>query len=439
MIIKFKIAFLQGVPMVLKAKRFLILSGMLAACGVFAQNQPVFDVIKLGDHIYELRTDGGGFMVKVVASVGEDGILVVDTGQKRTAIALCEALAKLGNGTPRIIINTHSHREHTEGNLTLGKGAIIIAHANARARLQSGLFLFDEFSADSLPQVTFTDALSLFFNGEEIKLSAFPGAHDNSDIVVWFTRSRIACVGALSNGHHFPSVDGATGDICKYAETVERAIAALPEDVRIIPGHGEDGTMAEWRLFQDMLAKTADRVRQELAQGKDLAALQKEDVLKDWQSFEGSYTDRNDWLESLVAGFQNGDAAGPKKTRPFEPLYHAFKAGGFAAASQIYRELKAHQADAYIFDDLTLSRIADKVYESNNYPAAIAFAELCLSEFPKSELKWRCHNVLGFAHEKLGHKDLARQNLELSLQLNPRDSDAAEMLKKLGKPQGGTQ
>jgi cyclase len=424
---------------VLKAKGLFVLVGMLAVCVVFAQSQPEFSVAKLSDHIYELCTDGGGFTVKIVASVGADGLLLVDTGQKRTAAALTETLAKLGGGRPRIIINTHSHREHTEGNLTLGRGAVIIAHANARARLQSGLFLFDEFSDDSLPQVTFTDTLSLFFNGEEIKLIAFPGAHDNSDIVVWFTRSKIACVGALSNGHHFPSVDGATGDVRKYAETVGRAIAALPEDVRIVPGHGEDGSMAEWRLFQDMLAKTADRVRQELAQGKDLVALQKEDILKDWQSFEGSYTDRSAWLETLVDGFQNGDTIGLKKTRPFEPLYHAFKTGGFEAARQAYRDLKAHQADAYIFDDLTFSRIADKVYESKNFPAAIAFAELCLSEFPQSELKWRCHHLLGFAHEKLGSKDLARQNLELSLRLNPQDFEAAEMLKKLGNPQEGAQ
>jgi cyclase len=424
---------------VLKAKGLFILAGMLAVCVVFARSRPEFSVAKLSDHIYELCTDGGGFTVKIIASVGADGLLLVDTGPKRTAAALSETLAKLGSGRPRIIINTHSHREHTEGNLTLGKGAVIIAHANARARLQSGLFLFDEFSADSLPHVTFTDSVSVFFNGEEIKLIAFPGAHDNSDIVVWFTRSKIACVGALSNGHHFPSVDGATGDVRKYAETVGRAIAALPEDVRIIPGHGEDCTMAEWRIFQDMLARTADRVRRELAQGKELAALKEEDVLKDWQSFEGSYTDRNEWLETLVDGFQSGDGAGPKKTRPFEPLYYAFKAGGFEAARQTYRELKAHHENEYIFDDLTLSRIADKVYESNNYPAAIAFAELCLSEFPQSELKWRCCLLLGFAHEKLGNKNLARQNLELSLRLNPQDPAASEMLKKLGDPQGGIQ
>jgi len=421
-----------------KAKSLLFLSGMLAASLVWTQSRPFFEVEKVADRLYELRTDGGGYTVKVVASIGADGILLVDTGQKRTADALREALAKLASGNPRLIINTHSHREHTEGNLTLGPGAVIVAHANARARLQSGLFLFDEFSAASLPQVTFTDSLSLFFNGEEIRLRAFPGAHDSSDIVVWFTGSKVACVGALSNGHHFPSVDGATGDIRKYAETVARAIAALPEDVRIVPGHGADCSVAEWRLFQQMLAQTADRVRLELARGKDLAALQKEDIFKEWRSFEGSYSDRHDWLAELVAGFQNGNAPGPKKVRPFEPLYYAFKAGGVGAAFATYRELQARHESEYIFDDLTLERIALKCVESRHYREAIAFAELCLSEFPQSALAWRCHHLMGLGHEQLGAKDLARQNFEKSLALNLDNTDAAERLKKIENPQGGT-
>ena len=99
-----------------RKKILLTLGGALLATGALAASQPVFEVARLAEGLYELRTDGGGYTVKVVASVGKDGILLVDAGQRRTGAALLETLRTLGEGRPRILINTHSHIEHTGGN-----------------------------------------------------------------------------------------------------------------------------------------------------------------------------------------------------------------------------------------------------------------------------------------------------------------------------------
>ena len=417
---------------------FLTLTGVIMTMSIHAQESSTYAVTQLTDHIYKLTIDGGGYTVKVIASIGPDGVLLVDAGQKGHAEALKSTLASMTNEIPKIIVNTHAHMEHIGGNAAFGSSPIIIGHEKLRTRMRGGSFLFEEIPDEALPDITFADSMSLYFNGEQIKLMAFPGAHDNCDIIVWFTGSKVACVGALSNGHHFPSVDGAFGDVRKYAEIVARAIAALPGDVRIVPGHGADCTVPEWRLFQQMLAQTADRVRLELAKGLDLAALQMADILREWQSFEGSYTDRNDWLALLVEGFRKGDAAAPPKVRPFEPLYRALQSGGVESALAAYRELKARRADAYLFDDLTLERIALKCVESRRHREAVAFAELCLAEFPQSTLAWRCRHLLGLAHEQLGERGLARENFRESLALNPENAEAAERLKKLEQPQGGS-
>jgi len=412
----------------------LSLAGMLLASGALAGGKPAYEIQKIADGLYELRTDGGGYTVKVIASVGKDGILIVDSGQRRAAGALLEALKTLGKGGPKILINTHSHIEHTGGNFLAGKGALIIAQENVRPRLVSGSFLFDEFSDESIPRITFRDSLTLHFNGDEIRLIAFPGAHDNSDIIVWFTKSRVACVGALSNGHHFPSVDKITGDVLKYAETVERVIHTLPEDVKIVPGHGEDGTMADYRVFQEMLAGTTDLVRREIAKGKDLETLRKEDVLKEWTSFEGSYVDRDGWLKTLSDAIQRKDAPGAGKApRPFEPLYRAYKEGGGEAAVKAYRDLRSRHADEYLFDDLGLAVVADKLSDRGLYADATRFGELCLGEFPESPFQWYCRQILGEAYDRLGNRDLARKNLRKSLELNPDNPEAAARLKELEK------
>lgn len=409
------------------------LGGALLATGALAASEPVFEVARLTEGLYELRTDGGGYTVKVIASVGKDGILLVDAGQRRTGGALLETLRTLGEGGPRILINTHSHIEHTGGNFLAGKGALIIGQENVRTRLRNGSFLWEEFTDDAVPRITFRDSITLHFNGDEIRLIAFPGAHDSSDTIVWFTKAKVACVGGLSNGHHFPSVDGVAGDALKYAETVQRVIDMLPEDVKIVPGHGEDGTLAGYRAFQEMLARTTDLARKEVAKGKDLETLKKEDVLKEWQSFEGSYVDRNGWLKYLFDALNRKEPPGAGKLRPFEPLYRAYKEKGSEGAMAAWRELKSRHGDEYLFDDMGLITIADKLADRGKQADAIPFADLCLAEYPQSQMAWYCHQILGFAHAGLGHRDPAVKSLRRSLELNPDNPDAAARLKDLEK------
>jgi len=66
--------------------------------------------------------------VVMVASLGKDGILLVDTGFPATADVVRTALGQLGNGPVRIIVNTHGDFDHVGGNAVLGSAAMIFAH-----------------------------------------------------------------------------------------------------------------------------------------------------------------------------------------------------------------------------------------------------------------------------------------------------------------------
>lgn len=406
----------------------MTLSILLVTC-TFSQEESKFKVTKLTDHLYKLTTDGGGYVVKIIASVGDDGILLVDTGQKETAEDLKATLKTLGNGIPKFIINTHEHVEHIGGNAVFGKDPIIVGHRNLRIRLRSGSYLFDEFPDETLPDVTFTDSLSLYFNGEEIKLIAFPGSHSDNDVIVWFTESGVVCVGALSNGSHFPSVDGVSGNVLKYPEIVQKVIDVLPDDVTIIPGHGEDGTMKDLRAFHDMLVKTTEIVQVELAKGKDYDALQKENVLKDWESFEGGYVDKNQWIHYLVEGFQNPN---PKKSL-YESIYYALKEKGDDAAIEHYYDLKTNYYDEYRFQEKELMYIAYKLFRNEKILESIKFFELCVKEYPRGDNAWICYYYLGKGYNAKGDRELAVKYFKKSLELNPDNTEAAEILKNLEK------
>src|SRR5688572_12502595 len=70
------------------------------------------------------RIDGA---VDVIgASIGTDGVLLVDGGYPGTVGALRAELRRLGAVTPRILVNTHWH--HAFANDSLASTAVIVAH-----------------------------------------------------------------------------------------------------------------------------------------------------------------------------------------------------------------------------------------------------------------------------------------------------------------------
>ena len=401
----------------------------LTAVSSTAEEQPSYEVSRIADHIYELTTDGGGYTVKVIASVGTDGLLIVDAGQRKTVEALKTALRSISATAPAIVISTHSHIEHVGGNHSLAPEAVVIGHTALRETLRSGSSLFDEFSDRAIPWLTFTDSMSLFFNGEEIKLISFAGAHDNCDIVVWFTGSKVVCVGGLANGRHFPSVDP-DGDVLQYPKLVHRLLSLLPHDVTIVPGHGEDGRTSDLRAFHDMLVETEAIVRSELAKGKDLSALQADDILKDYKSFECSYVSRNDWIAYLVQGILPA-APAERATPLFEPLYGAMCAGGPDSAIALYHTLKDRERDKYKFDEVSIVAIGWRLYENSRYAESIPFFQLADAEYPTGDYASTVHNLLGMAYIQTGDTAQAIKNLRECLRLAPDDSVAIGTLRTL--------
>src|SRR5215218_5735219 len=96
---------------------------------------------KIGGNVSMLQGRGGN----VGASVGADGILIVDDDYAEVSPKLAEALKALGAEKPRFILNTHWHGDHTQGNKYFGgKDSLIIAHANVRKRLSVEQTIFGE-------------------------------------------------------------------------------------------------------------------------------------------------------------------------------------------------------------------------------------------------------------------------------------------------------
>lgn len=393
-------------------------------CGVALAQDSHIEVSQLADRLYVLSTDQGSYTTNTIALVGEDGVLLVDTQSEDDAEELKRAVDAFGRGTPKYILNTHRHVEHVGGNAVFDGAPIVIAHALVPTKLRSGGYLFDEFPDETFPDITFADSLTLHFSGERIRILALPGSHDDNEIIVHFTESKVVHLSSLVNGFNFPSVD-ADGDVLRFPELVARATELLPEDVIIVSGHNDTGTWHDLHSYHDMLVQTTEIVRAGLAEGKDLAALQAENVLEEWESYAGSYVSVDEWIEYLVDGLHPGEE--PKRT-VYEPLYYVWKGRGSDAALAHYFELQRDHPDEYRFDEFTLLVIGNKLLAKDHIQDAVKFLDASLEEYPDSQSSYYTNYKLGEAYHRLGDREHARRYCERSLELNPEFAPAIALL-----------
>jgi cyclase len=176
---------------------------LLAVSAVSADAQRNFDGVevkatRVTDYVYMLTGAGGN----IAASVGDDGILIVDDQCEPLADKIRAALGELSEGKLQFVLNTHYHGDHTGGNSVFGDAAHIVAHANVRKRLS------EEGKPDTaLPVITFTESLTIHFNGEEIRAVHFPNGHTDSDSVIYFPHANVVHMGDHFFSGRFPYVD----------------------------------------------------------------------------------------------------------------------------------------------------------------------------------------------------------------------------------------
>jgi glyoxylase-like metal-dependent hydrolase (beta-lactamase superfamily II) len=269
---------------------------------VWAQQQDFSKVemktTAVAGNISMLQGDGGNIGV----SAGTDGLLIVDDEFGPLAPKIETALKALNPGKLKFVLNTHFHGDHTGSNAYFGRQAPIVAHTNVRKRLAGN----KQTPPEALPVVTFEDAMSVHFNGEEIKILHVPNGHTDSDSIILFTKSNVVHMGDQFFNGRFPNIDlGGGGDVRGYIRNVEHAIQTIPQDAKIIPGHGPLGTLDDLKRFHEMLVTTSGVVQKQIAAGKTLEQVKSEGLPKEWKSWEAPTLNEGRWLEILYRGLSS--------------------------------------------------------------------------------------------------------------------------------------
>jgi glyoxylase-like metal-dependent hydrolase (beta-lactamase superfamily II) len=286
------------------------LVGALAtvAAAASAQQQDLskveIKVTKVSGNVYMLEGAGGN----IAASVGDDGIVIVDDQFAPLADKIRAALKGITTKPLRFIINTHYHFDHTGGNLPF-HDATIIAHDNVRKRLSmpvvlgnGGSMKMDQPASpkEALPVITFQHDVTLHVNGEDIRALHAPSGHTDGDSIVFFPKSNVVHFGDDFVRYGFPFIDISGGGSSKgMIAALESAMAQLPADVKVIPGHGALATLADVREFVKLLKDTRGTVEKAIKSGKTLQQLQQEKVLAPWQKYSGEFVSTDLFIETL--------------------------------------------------------------------------------------------------------------------------------------------
>jgi cyclase len=229
---------------------------------------------KLTDTVFVISGSGGN----VAVLIGPDGKVIVDSGFGTSAPQFKTALAAISNDPLRVLINTHWHFDHTDGNEWMhNAGALIIAHENTRARLSTPQDIaaynlhFDAAPPAALPQQTFTDQTSLYFNQESMDLRYHPPAHTDSDILVHFMHNNVIHAGDIFFNGFYPMIDQSTkGNIAGMIAAADKTLPLSDGQTKIIPGHGPMGDRAMLQQYRDMLVTVHDRVAKLKGSGKSI-------------------------------------------------------------------------------------------------------------------------------------------------------------------------
>jgi glyoxylase-like metal-dependent hydrolase (beta-lactamase superfamily II) len=243
---------------------------------VTAQNFDTVQVrtIKAGEGVYMLQGLGGNIGV----SSGPDGVILVDDQYAPLTEKIRAALAGLNPGPIRFILNTHWHFDHTGGNENFGKGGVVIvAHENVRRRMSAEQFMtsFPQVvpasPSGALPVVTFTDAVTFYYNGDSISAFHVPPAHTDGDVIVWFRHANVIHMGDTFFNGRYPLVDLASGGSSDgFIVAADRVLALSDANTKIIPGHGPLGDRVALQAFRTMMMTVQGRIKQAIAAGRTL-------------------------------------------------------------------------------------------------------------------------------------------------------------------------
>jgi cyclase len=237
-------------------------SFLLLAWFAYTQTQPPqLTINKVKDGLFEIEGDGGNVAVLVTS----EGVILVDDKYEQDHDAIVANVKSVTSQPIKYIVTTHHHSDHSGGNGKFVSTAQIVSTANARVNIVE--HKQPNAQANMVPaQLVFTQEMSIFLGGQEVRAKYVGRGHTNGDAIVYFPSLRTLHTGDLMAGTS-PLIDyPGGGSLAEWAKTLDGALT-LDFDT-VIPGHGKVTDKAGLLTYRNNVDKLKTRVTGLIREGK---------------------------------------------------------------------------------------------------------------------------------------------------------------------------
>jgi cyclase len=245
-----------------------------------------------------LQGNGGN----IGLSIGADGVLMIDDQYAPLSDKIKAKIKELGGDLPKYLLNTHWHGDHSGGNENFAAASTIIAQDNVYARIADPA---NKRAPAALPDLTFDEGLTMHFNGEEIRLIHLPHGHTDGDTAVWFTSSNVIHMGDEYVVGTFPFIDLESGGSAEgLIENNKKIQALIPDDIKIIPGHGPLSNKAEMVAWMAKVESSAKLITDQMLAGKSLDAILAQGLPAEYDSMGTGFINEEAYIRAVYSSSQ---------------------------------------------------------------------------------------------------------------------------------------
>ena len=169
--------------------------------------------------------------------VTPEGVIATDPINAEAARWLKDEIASRFGQPVKYLVYSHDHVDHIAGGEVFADTAVVVAHENAKAAI------LGEQRPTAVPDVTFTDRMTLELGGKTVELSYLGRSHSDNMIVMRFPAERALFAVDFISVKRLPYMTLGDAYFPDWVEAVKE-VEAMDFDI-LVPGHGPMGVKAD--------------------------------------------------------------------------------------------------------------------------------------------------------------------------------------------------
>ncbi len=253
---------------------------------------PVREITQIAGEVYRFRNNNH----YAVFAVTPQGIIATDPINAEAAQWLKAELQKRFAKPVKYLIYSHDHADHISGGEVFADTAVVVAHDNAKAAIVG------ERRPTAVPQVTFSDHLTIELGGTIVELSYVGRNHSDNSIVMRFPRERLLFAVDFIPVQSVAFRDFPDAYVEDWIESLKR-VELMDFDV-LVPGHGPLGKKDHVQMFRGYLEDLRGEVLQYARAGKSLEEMKQLITLPKYEKWSNYQNERPElrWFPMNIEG-----------------------------------------------------------------------------------------------------------------------------------------